>query len=601
MEDENKSSQSVEVKDLKEKKHSRKSKHKKGSTFNKDKGRYADKVNSGFGNDSKWYTKFPVVAKGVGNLPWYFRQGETLGNLGEGTKSITLPSVLLYPYVPTPGYTALPSDAFNQIARTTWLTLHRKYRGLGTYEQADLGIAMYAILDCFTSLAKMERIYGVLNYYTSRNLAIPVGILSAMGFQADRAGYIGTKLAEFRANINQLILKAKQLCLPKGMTLLDKEVRMNSMIFKDSKSFRANIYLFDKCGYWLWTPTTFKTGSGLTFVQYSRTENPDIYVTLDSLYQDLQTQMEALLSDSDINRMCSDVIAAIGTENIVSAQLIPENYFVEPVYDESWNVEIHNGIVIPVSGFAKIGTNVVGLTNNRFSKNVFDGVPNATNNIYLHIWQENNVIQFRPYIGANKAEGTMDYVALIETSDAYYIASSPTSYTGQRCLIPSKRVLFDTWEEEPAFDEIIEMAQFSVGGDHKNITVTDTASKSRNIIGTDLNCVGTEIMLLPRVVKMNGGFGTLSTLPPTVLSSLSMAGIGADAFAGILTKFDWHPLYYIDSAFNETNFGEYNGSDYILGDLDNPIMVNMNDLKHIHNVSNLSLLSNVLSDEILHE
>jgi len=510
-------------------------------------------------NDLEWWKNYPTLTRDVTNLPFNWIPGRTLKLTNGNPDMVDSPIgvIAIAQYLPSIGHSVSDADAFNSQIRQLWLDLHRKYRGIGKYEKSDLGMMILAINAFFTTLAKLERMYGVINTYHIGNRVVPNGLMSAL--------HIGKSLlenlADFRYTLNLYIAKAKQLCLPKGLSILSAEVTAAANLFKDSEDRRAFIFGFDPSvfGYFdveFGDPDgTPQVGSCVKYKSYSSYQNDDTPdfnfqgMGLADVQQLLEFQISQLLNNEDVAIMCSDLLAAYGPENVMTLVELPEDYKVEPIHDYERLLQFHN------------------LTIHGGCSTIFEAADNITvaNAEYertqgnkLVVYQYDNVIKNR--IG----KGERAYASVSDGTIAPTFNVSELDFGSKL-----GEVIFDTWVAEPGETEVM------CGTRYTNIAST-AQLVSTNTYRQEIDVMGTGVVERIAVFYYNGvGYAENqfrgSTLPDNTFRS-HIPDICR------ISQMDWRPTFYhLDD--DDVN---------VFGDLDNFTLIDRSNLGRIHEVALLS-------------
>lgn len=509
------------------------------------------------GNDVKWWNKYPMI-QDAANFPFNFVKGQSISmphpSIGNLTPQYSqLVNGVKIAYFRASGKCDSSEDPLNYQMRQLWLAMHRKYRGMGSYEWADLGIAMKAIVEAFTDVARAERIYGAISYFTARNRSIPHQLLQALDF--DESVVTGDHLADFRYQINRIIAKAKSLCLPKGLGILQSYLELESNVFCDSDSVRASWYVYTSPYYAIYDPATVSTGGCVVYRK--RTANgTGSTQTFDDIISDLEEQFNILLSDTDIARICSDVIACYGeASGVVTLNELPEGYIVKPLRDDTRLLQLHNSSLVGyVSGVVE--TSVYNAVNTAYSN---------THEAVLTMYQKNGII----------------YQELIATGSTYQGVGSFGSNTHGYALTASKTaainnfLLLDIWKDDVNNDDKIEMTRQTVYKERQSDTIGITQGDwfsltYGSILPMDLVFFNSSAAGFVNVVAYHGDAWDMYSMS------------GSHRFIAYLDQIDWHPCVAI---FDSQNPGYLNE---IVFDVDNFVECSKTTLARLHDACMLS-------------
>lgn len=526
---------------------------KAGKATEADKAEFASlqaKRNERGSNAIEWWKNYPTLLADVVNLPFNYIPGTpfTMFDEDADTKDLTLGVLAVANIRPAIGRSRDDNSAFNTQIRQLWLDMHRKYRGIGTYEKSDLGIMILSVNSVFATLAKFERIYGVINTYHVGNRVVPYALKEALKIDDT----VEANLADFRYQLNLAITKLQQLCLPKGLSVLQSDVITLSNIFKDSANRRASLFLFDTDVFGVYDAASITDAGAVQYKFFEpymtgHTKAGDGAFTLSDMITIINEQMNALLGDDDIARMCSDLIAAYGPENVMQLALIPTDYKVEPVEDYERQLQFHNLTICPkVQGIYEADT-----------------IPLVTANVlkdttYNVIYQRNNAVRCElGYGGAGYYQSGTRVLP-------FGASNSPIAKNGD--------TLLDTWVDQPGEVEVMCGTRYTA--------VAGTKSAGGDGVFQELIAYGTQVCTMVEIYYYDNSTGSyqLHTFLGSVIPVSKMSETATWAGLAKLQQVDWHPLFYV-KVLNHIE---------VLGDVDNFARITADNLARLHEVALLS-------------
>lgn len=289
------------------------------------------------GNDFSWWNKYPELMADAANLKDNYISGTNLVDdfVPTGAVCFTLQNIY--------GAENSVTGAINLASRNLYLKMFQKYRGITSYEAADLGMVMLASLEVFQLVAKLERIYGVINYYSVINRNLPVTVLNALGLSTSQADYIRANLANFRYDLNNIILRAQRILIPKDMSIIANKLSLYGYLYKDHDSREAQTIVFDYKLFGMFDETSFTTGSGIIFKTATEWGKSLINFTAgEPMFPLLEEMVSRLLTSESVNKIYGDLLAYFGIEQMLHMLPLPEDYVVYPVYSESIVHKMHN-------------------------------------------------------------------------------------------------------------------------------------------------------------------------------------------------------------------------------------------------------------------
>lgn len=511
-------------------------------------------------NDPAWWLKYPELAKDATNIAFNVINGTRLqlhGQVNANVCNLKFGILAVANLVPTVGYSASDSDAFNTQIRQLWLDMHRKYRGIGTYEKADLGIAILAIKDAFVTLSKFERIYGVINSYKIRNRVLPYGLLEAL--RIDKS--LESDLADFRYVLNLYIKKLQQLCLPKDFSMMLADITLIGSVFKDASNDRASLFAFDTKVYGKYNPARFTSGGCVDYINYAKfmtgeTSGSELAFTLDDIKRILDDVVEPLLGDDDIARMCSDLLAAYGSENVMVLGVMPEDYVIEPMDDEERKLQFHN-------------LTRCGRVSNSYANDLQTDTDTDITPTYIRDMTTNYQVEYCIYQLNNTVRCEMCRAdSVIGFAPIRGVLVGPASFTNAEAKWGE--VLLDFWKDEPSDGDILVATRFTTVAKNPE---SDADANPHQM----LDSYGSFICEDVYVYFYEAGQYTSYQLAQSLIINRTTLNNSIIAEM-LLNQIDWRPITYFD---NDSEM-------YVMGDVDQFAIVHDSTIKRIHEVCFLS-------------
>lgn len=317
-------------------------------------------------NDWSWYVRTPQLVKDVASLNFNnaLGAGYSLANdeiLPTGLitgMSAKMPGICGIHTIPMMGYSGDPSSPINIASKNDYSFIRHDNSGHSNYESPDLMMYLCAMDSIYAYIMHLQRMYGTALVYSQRNRYVGDALLRIMGANPND---IRANLADFRAGINMLIVKASVYCTPRTMSLYDRHMWMYSGIYKDADIDKCQMYLYlpsilytydemtigdKKGGRLVATPILLQQSGGSLSRTTARTASWFINKGNELL--------AALQASEDISIMSGDILKAYGRENLNQMALIPESYMTMPIYSEEILDQIHNTIFI--GGYPRAAT-----------------------------------------------------------------------------------------------------------------------------------------------------------------------------------------------------------------------------------------------------
>lgn len=482
------------------------------------------------GNDFSFWNDFPQLMEAAAKVAYNRIPGipvQVKPGTGTGNKDYEPATLMVIDYQAAIGSSKDATSAINLSMRNLWLDMHRKYRGLGSYEYPDLAISELCILDVWGWIAEFERVYGILNVYPVENRVAPNKLLRAMGFTNDAIKFLSEHQAEFRYRLNRAIVKAERLCLPRGFKYLDNRVAMNAFIYSDSMDKRAVQLVFKQTKHWKYCIDTNLGG-------YIGIVNNTLYTansttSLESYFSGLIECIDALASDTDIARICSDLLAAVGPENMEMLKPMDESYKVTATYNENMLLKLHNAEIYGTTGTLRTGFKTAAdLT--QF---------NGDGKLKPLAYQKDGVVISIPIINTPATSETSTSVA-----NFGYVPANSTIRIFQ--YGEWQQHYIDTWKENPGVETVCEASLWK----------TARHTNSNYFAGFD-SC-STEVLTLVHVYYYLGDDMHESTISSLVNIEDPITDVAA------VTQIDWHPVLALMADVDDAL--SFQG---VLGDVDN--------------------------------
>lgn len=532
------------------------------------------------GNDFAWWNKIPTLTKDAVNLPLNWIPGTALTTHTLSGDESSPASALRIAIQNTYGSEDSPTGPFNMMARNLYLAMHRNYRGLNAYQASDIAITIIATIELISLIARVERVYGVINRYSLENRSLPYALLASMNVSTSLANNIREHLADFRYGLNRLIMKAQNVCIPKDFSVLSDKISLFGYVYKDHDSVKAQSIVFDTHEVGVYRGDATTAGGGVVY------ESADFgdFSTYEEILSVLDTAISALVEDSDVLRIYSDFVSYLKPESLLSLVPVPENFMVGPVYSEEILHKIHNLYstgnyweVDDDGGKYELITDA-GPYYREFVKTATTMGTGITKVVDRVITQYDNVVITK---GALYGPSSGGGVSNITTGK--YQGYTSWSWAGDEvlpCTQPNGQV-FDTYRVEPDPATMLEGSLFKFFLERVGTRVHAVSSVAWEIV-VDMKAYitinGTTSVYTVTQFDYISGYNT----GMSVSEIMSERNVATRSMA-LLSQFDWAPIYYLieDDDVDSLFFGDI----FIHGDVDNCRMVNYSDVYRMHEVA----------------
>lgn len=311
------------------------------------KGVKGKKGKSAISNDISWYSHNPQMLKSSASLPF----SNTVGMSLPWECKYTFPGVMGIHYdISLGGY---DSHAIMEAANSTYsYVVHANSRNQ-SYDANDLMMIILAGNEIFRAIAHAIRAYGVAKTFSQENRYLPEALLKVMGFDPVD---IRNNLAQMWFDINRLIAMSTQLWIPNTFPFITRQFWMNSHVYMDGNSKKAQLYLYVPGTFYQYDPTINENGGGLKFIEpwAKNVEGNTLNWTWSKFNTMITDMFSALLDDQDRGIIFGDILKAYGPDKLYTVSEITADYTVTPVYDSEVLTQINNVVI-----FRNLGGDIV--------------------------------------------------------------------------------------------------------------------------------------------------------------------------------------------------------------------------------------------------
>lgn len=431
-------------------------------------------------------------------------------------------------YIPSIGQTTGVTSGGNPYAlagKNIYSAIRSANSGAKNYEWPDLIIALFAIKEIYACIGHMTRVYGEARLYDQQNAYLPDALIKCMGLDPSS---VRDNLAQCHSDLNNLIARASVLWIPSDLPFVTRQFWANSDVYKDGKSNKAQLYLFNQ-RYTYQYKSDSTLGSSLQPIEFVSTTP----TTWSAMIAKINALIDAVIDEVDVTIMMGDLMKYYGANKLFQLNMIDVNYTVVPVENYEVLTEIHNAVTQPVLAPA-----IVQVRNG-----------NSTVDLRMDDGSTSGNTSGFPY---NSAAGA-----------------------------PISRALFDTWITDPKPKDNIIAGQLSVLAH----TVYFPQGTEAGTKALQLECA-TMIPTAFRCIVLGSNHTYNAFEFHSTISSSSAAN--NESHADIVSKFDWAPYIYSGNITN-TNTNTGFTLSFIYGDIDNYTVLGPYDVGRMHLCALLSL------------
>lgn len=317
-------------------------------------------------NDWRWYAKNEQILRDVASFPYGLPVGGQydLGSLADNYDVNAVPGIMAIYTAPAFGYSDNPNSPVNIAARNLFTFVRHANSGSWNYNAPDMMLYILAMDSLYSYVSYLKRIYGVASLYSVTNRYYPKAMVQAMGVDFED---LQSNLADFRAAINILAVKANKFVVPSTMAYTARHEWMYDHIYIDAETDKPQTYLYVPDGFFKYGLTKITDAGGEIFtsgeLSYTRlmplfgnltgqpaelqvgTMNPVPLLTVADLINYGNNLVDPLLQSQDINVMCGDILKAFG-DRVHRISGIAEDYTVLPMYNMEVLDQIQNATLI---------------------------------------------------------------------------------------------------------------------------------------------------------------------------------------------------------------------------------------------------------------
>lgn len=356
-------------------------------------------------NDPRWYAENEQLLKDSASFSYNYPLGARINlgpNAGTVANSTSIPGVMAIYCTPSVGYSTDPNSPVNIAARNIYTFVRHANAGHTNYESTDLMLYLLAQDSCYSFIAHLKRLYGVMLTYSYTNRYYAMSVIQALGANFND---LDEHIADLRAYINSLVVRVGSMCVPASMSYMARHIWMYSGMYVDTPNN-------DKAQTYVYVPEAFyqfgldNDGAGCLYLQPLAKEQYTSQIILptpdNTVVGNTFAQLKAygdqllapILMNEDFNIMSGDILKAFGENGVYMIESLPENYIILPTYSEEVLNQINNATLIgrgfdPVTAWKDIDNP----KNNPYKTSLY---PSGN-----YIWQVKNVmgsyLQHEPY------------------------------------------------------------------------------------------------------------------------------------------------------------------------------------------------------------
>lgn len=307
-------------------------------------------------NDVSWYNKVPSLYGPATNVSF----NPVTGLPAEVIAKRAIPGIYTDYWQPYIG--DAEGEVLNQIKESLYsFVVHANSRNT-SYNSSDLMCTFLAAGNVFSLLATYIKAYGLMRNWQATNMYTPKALLVAMGFNFED---LESNYPNMLFDINQMIVQSRQIWCPTDFTFVTRWFWMNSNVYMDSNTTKAQYYQHVQNVYWQFNENGSTNGTCLVPVSLSTKSGWNKWTgTLSSAMKNGKTGgsgitwarakeffkllMGPLLTSTYRGIMMGDILKAYSTNDLFIVSEIPADYQVVPTYSQEVLMQFENSIPLNV-------------------------------------------------------------------------------------------------------------------------------------------------------------------------------------------------------------------------------------------------------------
>ena len=204
------------------------------------------------GNHISWYVPDPNMLKDVASIPFNFRVGDRMPvTMGQTTPADTKfyqedwvePGIYSVRFLPTYGDLTDAQSAGNVASTAVYSWVRHANSGSRNYDSVDLMLYLLAMDSIYMGITWCQRLIANVMAYSRVNIYPPAGFIKSMGVQWTDS--VAGDLPSMRNRLNQMILKATTLAVPRALPIYERHAFMCANIYADNTEERTQFYIFN--------------------------------------------------------------------------------------------------------------------------------------------------------------------------------------------------------------------------------------------------------------------------------------------------------------------------------------------------------------------
>lgn len=312
------------------------------------------------GNHISWYVPDANMLKDVAQIPFNYRTGDRLPvALRQSATGDTWisddwvePGVFVARFVPTYGDLQDAQSPGNVASTAVYSWVRHANSGSRNYDAVDLMLYLLAMDSVYMGITWCQRLIANVMAYSRMNIYPPRAFVEGMGVTWNTS-LVGD-LPAMRLRLNNMILKATTLAVPRALPIYERHAFMCSNVYADNTEERTQFYIFNPDYLWQFGYDGESKGA-LSCVKFGSLGLPSANgksqlvsssQPWSTYFEVVEALINALYGDEDAGIMSGDILKAYGKESLFELVTLPDDVIAMPLYDGEFLEQIHNGFAV---------------------------------------------------------------------------------------------------------------------------------------------------------------------------------------------------------------------------------------------------------------
>lgn len=294
-------------------------------------------------NDPRWYFNKSGLSDIATQINMFHPTGLAEAvpqNLDYGTNSQKYAVPGIFTIIWAPEITPRGRSAVLQALDSMYsYVVHKNSRNYN-YDATDMGLLVLGTILTYSFIANAIRAYGVMTDWNGIDYYTPRALVEAMGFDYDN---LSVSYHQMSYDINMLIAKLDQLWIPNTLPIAERWFWMNTNVYRDAMSAKAQYYMYVPATYYVYNPTAGEGYSTLDEKLWMSNGMPKN--SWNTFTQAANSMIDALVNSQDRGMILADILNAYGANNIYKLNPISQDYKTTVAYEPEVLMQMENATI----------------------------------------------------------------------------------------------------------------------------------------------------------------------------------------------------------------------------------------------------------------